>query len=330
MQALCSKSESFTRLLDEAECYRQLRQFQWPDGKVRCPYCGSDHIVKSWIYFREPACARHQCGTCGRSFNDKAGTIFEGSKLPLSAWFHGFYLAQLSQSTATIAREVPCDYHTARRIVWLVREQVLHLEAGCVLTGTIEVDEIYIRAGHKGQARGAGARALPFPPRWRGKKRGRGRGSAAKDSPAVVTMVGREQGQVVLAVVPDVKRESLEPPMTQAIASGTVCTDSAQCYNLLQEVGYHHESVNHSQGEYVRGQVHEIGRLRARLHKGFRLGRSPRTKAYNAQANVGLGKPAGIARIWQSGPSEVEPSSSSYFGSLSDPSFLFSHCASPV
>jgi len=164
MQALCTKSESFTRLLDEAECYRQLRQLRWPDGKVRCPYCGSDQIRKSWTYFREPACHRYQCDTCGRSFNDKTGTIFEGSKLPLSAWFHGFYLAQLSQSTSTIAKEVPCDYHTAHRIVWLVREQVLRLEAGRTLKGTVEADEIYITAGHKGQAPGGGPRPLSFPP----------------------------------------------------------------------------------------------------------------------------------------------------------------------
>jgi len=46
--------------------------------------------------------------------------------------------------------------------------------------------------------------------------------------------------------------------MTQAIAPGsTVYTDSAKCYNFLEEVGYRHESVNHSQGEYVRGGVHQ-------------------------------------------------------------------------
>ena len=91
-----------------------------------------------------------------------------------------------------------------------------------------------------------------------GKKRGPGRGCAAKDSPAVVAMVGREQGQVILEVVPDVKRENLEPVMTKAIAPGsTVYTDTAKCYNFLGEVGYHYERVNHSEREYVRGEVHE-------------------------------------------------------------------------
>ncbi len=170
MQALCTQAKSFTRLLDEAECYRQLRQLRWPDGQVRCPYCGSEYITKCWTYFRQPACRRYQCGCCGLSFNDKTGTIFEHTKLPLAAWFLGFYLAQLSQSTAAIARELPCDYHTAQRIVWLVREQVVRLEEGRVLQGTVEADEIYVTAGHKGQAPGGGRKALTFPPSAEGQK----------------------------------------------------------------------------------------------------------------------------------------------------------------
>ena len=74
----------------------------------------------------------------------------------------------------------------------------------------------------------------------------------------MVAMVGREQGQAILAVIPDVSRQSLEPVMTQAIASGsTVYTDSAKCYRFLEEVGYHHETVNHSRREYARGAVHQ-------------------------------------------------------------------------
>ena len=170
MRALCTRSESFARLLAEEECYRQLRLLRWPDGNVRCPYCGSDQIVKSWTYFREPACRRYQCGFCGMSFNDKTGTIFEHSKLPLSAWFLGFYLAQLSKSTSTIAKELPCHYRTAHRIVWLVREQMVRLEDGRVLKGTVEADEIYVTAGHKGQAPGGGAKELPFPPSAQGQE----------------------------------------------------------------------------------------------------------------------------------------------------------------
>jgi len=182
MQALCTKRESFTRLLDEEECYRQLRRLRWPDGKVRCPYCGGE-IFKSWAYFRQPFCHRYQCGSCGISFNDKTGTIFEHSKLPLSAWFLGFYLAQLSQSTSTVAKELPCHYRTAHRIMWLVREQMVRLEGGRVLKGTVEADEIYVTSGHKGQAPGGGAKELPFPPSAKGQEEREGKGECRQGQP---------------------------------------------------------------------------------------------------------------------------------------------------
>ena len=48
--------------------------------------------------------------------------------------------------------------------------------------------------------------------------------------------------------------------MIRAIAPGsTVYTDSAKCYDFLDDLGYHYESVNHSRAEYIRGEVHENG-----------------------------------------------------------------------
>lgn len=70
-------------------------------------------------------------------------------------------------------------------------------------------------------------------------------------------MVSRDR-QVVVEVVPDVKRTHLEPVFRQRVAQGsTVYTDAASCYTFLEEVGYQHEHVNHSAGEYARGEVHE-------------------------------------------------------------------------
>jgi len=58
---------------------------------------------------------------------------------------------ELSKTNAEIARELPCDYHTAHRLVWTIREQQTRLEEGRLLTGTVEVDEIYQTTGHKGR-----------------------------------------------------------------------------------------------------------------------------------------------------------------------------------
>jgi len=67
----------------------------------------------------------------------------------------------------------------------------------------------------------------------------------------------REPGQRVLAVAPDGKRESLEPGTIRVMTPGsTVDTDSAQCDNFLEEMGYHYERVNHSQDAYAQGPAH--------------------------------------------------------------------------
>ena len=261
MRPLCRDPERKTlrHLMSEEACYETLRQRRWPDGVVRCPYCGQADIAGPWPTPWEAACYRYRCRTCGKAFNDRTGTVFAGSKLPLSAWFLAMFLVEEGKTIADIARELPCDDPTAHRVVWVIREQQIRLEEERVLQGTVEVDEIYQTAGHKGRPpRGKEAeRRLGRPPRRRGKKQGRGRGSAAKDAPALIGMVSRD-GQVVVDVVPDVQRSSLEPVFRRRVAPGSaIYTDAASCYAFLEELGYGHEWVNHSAGEYARGEVHQ-------------------------------------------------------------------------
>jgi len=259
MRPLCQqqKEKSFYQFMDEKACYQVLRKSRWPDGEVRCPYCDGTAIAGPWPVPYQPACHRYRCRECGRYFNDRTGTVFEKSKLPLGAWFLAIYLVELNKPAAEIARELPCDYHTAYNIAWLVREREIKLEEGRRLRGVIEVDEIYQTAGHKGRPPARQSRDLGRPPRRRGKKKGRGRGSAAKDAPAIIGMVSRS-GETLLAVTADVRRESLQPVFQQGVEEGSVIyTDSASCYHFLEEAGYEHDTVNHSAREYARGKVHQ-------------------------------------------------------------------------
>lgn len=261
MRPLCRdpQRESFRQLISEEACYRLLRERRWPDGVVRCPACGQTDVAGPWPTPWEAACYRYRCRACGRSFNDRTGTVFEGSKLPLSAWFLAMYLVELGKTIQEVARELPCDYHTAHRLVWTIRERQMRWEARRRLVGVVEVDEIYQTAGHKGRPPKKAQRTLGRPARRRGKKQGRGRGSAAKDAPALIGMVSRT-GEVVLEVAPDVRRVTLEPILRQRVVPGsTVYTDTASCYAFLKRAGYRHATVNHSAQEYVRGEVHTNG-----------------------------------------------------------------------
>jgi transposase-like protein len=55
--------------------------------------------------------------------------------------------------------------------------------------------------------------------------------------------------------------EGSEPPLKQLVRQtveegSTVYTDDYPAYRLLGEEGYMHETVNHSQREYARGDIH--------------------------------------------------------------------------
>ncbi|MGB9923823.1 MAG: transposase [Methanothrix sp.] len=70
---------------DEKECYNLLREMRWSDG-VRCVYCGSEHVVRTGRW-RDTPNQRYHCRSCDKWFNDKTGTIFQDTRLPLRVWF---------------------------------------------------------------------------------------------------------------------------------------------------------------------------------------------------------------------------------------------------
>jgi transposase len=64
-------------------------------------------------------------------------------------------------------------------------------------------------------------------------------------------------GKVGLEVTMDVKSDTLKPIIEHYIEKDSIIyTDDYAVYNFLASSGYIHESVNHSAGEYARGEVH--------------------------------------------------------------------------
>jgi hypothetical protein len=123
------------------------------------------------------------------------------------------------------------------------------------LKGTVEADDLYHTAGHKGQAKQGGKKALGRRARGRRKRREPGRGHDDKDRPAMIAWVSR-QGLVVIQATRDFTVKTVQKAADLAIQTGSrLYTDSASSYRALQ--GYVHEYVNHTQKEYARGEVHE-------------------------------------------------------------------------
>src|SRR6185295_17025972 len=123
------------------------------------------------------------------------------------------------------------------------------------LEGTVEADDLYHTAGHKGQAKTGGKKSLGRQPRSRRKKREPGRGHYDKDRPAIIAWVSR-QGGVVIQATRDFTVKTVQKAADIAVQAGSrLYTDSASSYRAVK--GYVHEFVNHTQKEYARGDVHE-------------------------------------------------------------------------
>ena len=161
----------------------------------------------------------------------------------------------LSCSSRRIARELGVHVRTGYRWCWWLRNAALSYEIGRKLAGTVEADDLYHTAGHKGQAKTGGTKALGRQPRGRRKKREPGRGHYDKDRPAIIAWVSR-QGGVVIHATRDFTVKTVQKAADLAMQAGSkLYTDSASSYRLI--TGYAHDSVNHTKKEYARGDVHE-------------------------------------------------------------------------
>jgi transposase-like protein len=120
------------------------------------------------------------------------------------------------------------------------------------LSHEVEFDEVYIKAGHKGNHQAVVD--IGREPRCRGLKGTRGRGTLAQEKPPIFGMIGRS-GEVVIRMLENVKQETIQPLIMSCVESGTlIYTDEYVIYSKLEAWGFEHKTVNHSQGEYARDE----------------------------------------------------------------------------
>ncbi len=243
------------QLFDVQTCYAYIHRLRWKDRPLQCPRCQSQDVDPWGNYHYRPGVKRYWCNGCERTFNDLTNTLLHQSKRSLPHWILATFLLCLSCSSRRIARELGVHVRTGYRWCWRLRNAALSYEIGRQLEGTVEADDLYHTAGHKGQAKTGGKKSLGRQPRSRRKKREPGRGHYDKDRPAIIAWVSR-QGGVVIQATRDFTVKTVQKAADIAMQAGSrLYTDSASSYRLL--TGYAHESVNHTKKEYARGDVHE-------------------------------------------------------------------------
>ncbi len=222
----------------EEAAFHHLEKLLWPNGPV-CHHCGS--MGKHYNLWKTRT-GRWKCQDCRRQFRVTVGTVFECAKIPLNKMLQAVYLLFSSKkgiSSHQLHRILGVTYKTAWFLTHRIREamrdgSLAPMGGGDGVNGIVEADETFI-----GREPGTEKR----------------RGYAHKMK--VLALVDRETGQARSMVVYDLKAETLVPILQENIAKeASVMTDEAGQYGKLENSFVEHQTVAHSQDEYVRGIVH--------------------------------------------------------------------------
>jgi transposase-like protein len=137
-------------LMDDAKCFAFVRQRRWPEG-VRCPACDNDAVIRDGHDDTQPCRQRYRCKACSGRFDDLTGTVLAGHHQPLRVWVLCLYFMGLNLSNRQIALELGLDASDTQAMTEQLRAGLVAKAPAVELTGKVEIDEVYVVAGHKGQ-----------------------------------------------------------------------------------------------------------------------------------------------------------------------------------
>lgn len=240
MTELKTLQQALVYFSNEENARKAAIELIWPDG-ITCSHCGSRKY--HWIELQE----RWKCKLCHLPFSIKNKTLMENSHYPIGVWMSAIWMFASARNGVS-AREISRTLGISRKAAWFLMHRIrTAMETGTFqkLSGTVEVDETYVG----GKAKNMHKKKKEQMPK--------GRGAVGK---AIVMGMRSRDGQVVTKVITDTKRKTLHGEIQNTVKKGSkVYTDSLPAYRRLGKKGYTHKSVDHSNGEYVRGKVHTNG-----------------------------------------------------------------------
>ncbi len=146
--------------IDDAKCYELIRQHRWPDG-VRCPRCEAASVARHGRDDTQPQRQRYRCTGCGSRFDDLTGTVLAGHHQPLRVWVLCLYFMGLNLSNRQIAKELDLSASDVQAMTECLRQGLTAKAPVVILDGEVEIDEVYVVAGHKGNPAAVAKRGDP-------------------------------------------------------------------------------------------------------------------------------------------------------------------------
>ena len=129
--------DDLSALLDDAKCFALVRQHRWPEG-VCCPGCSSSVVIRDGCDDTQRHRQRYRCKACAGRFDDLTGTVLAGHHQLLRVWVACLYFMGLDASDVQTMTEQ-------------LRRGLAAKTPEVTLEGEVEIDEVYVVAGHKAQ-----------------------------------------------------------------------------------------------------------------------------------------------------------------------------------
>ena len=248
---------------DEDKAREHLEAQRWPDGAV-CPHCGcvgEDHVTPIKGARGRPSKAHpegkerkglYQCNSCRQQFTVTVKTVFERSKVPLNKWLAATFMMTSSKkgvSAHQIHRSLGVTYKTAWFMMHRIREAMKEDNSTSGPLGgegkIVEADETYI-----------GKRDRPYVSPRRIKEGRPFLKSGGNQKRPVVALVERGGRVRSFHIQIANKKQVRDILVRNADRKSRLFTDESRLYTATGEEYADHKTVNHSSGEYARGEVH--------------------------------------------------------------------------
>ena len=240
MESPKTLQEAIVHYSEFENCKAFMMAIRWPDGKVKCPSCGSARVA----YLAKARVFKCYENHAKQKFSLKTGTIFEDSPLGLEKWLPVMWLLVNSKNGVS-SWEIHRALGVTQKTAWFMLQRgrlAMQGERGGMLSGEVEADETFI--GGKARNMHKDKRAEKIT----------GRGPEGK---AIVMGVLERGGKVRASVVPDRRKGSVQKEVRKHVMAGSALfTDALKSYDGLTE--FDHQVIDHAVA-YVEGNVHTNG-----------------------------------------------------------------------